>query len=206
MKAIKIDFDLLNEHFHQIEFDRENSYLKSYATFINYFASLPNEIKFENLIIGSHFVYGWMPTILKLQISDEKSILEILNKAKVGTTLDVNEISALKACVNNSLVGASKLLHFINPLEYAIWDSRINKYLTGRNHYGIDNVETYIDYLRELKVVEENPQFKELHNSVNQALQYKVSPKRAIELIMFEGYKFLPLRKDRFNRYLKEKK
>lgn len=186
MKTIKIDFYLLKEHFDQIEFDKENSYLKSYPTLINYFGKLPHDIQFENLIIGSHFVYGWMPTRLKLKLSDKKAILEILNKARAGAPISVHELSAIKTSINNSLVGASKLLHFINPHEYAIWDKKVNKYLTGRKYYGIDDIETYLDYLRELRVVENHKQFKKLHSSLNKALGYNVSCKRAIELIMFE--------------------
>jgi len=74
-----------------------------------------------------------MPKVRQLKNTPFEEIIAILNRAKIGEPLKVKELDALKACINNSLVGASKLLHFINPEQYAIWDSKIFKYVTGRS-------------------------------------------------------------------------
>ncbi|HRL70351.1 MAG TPA: hypothetical protein PLT79_01470, partial [Flavobacterium sp.] len=41
-------------------------------------------------------------------------------------------LEIVKKCINNSLVRISKLLHFINPSIYAIWVSRIFRYITRK--------------------------------------------------------------------------
>lgn len=111
----------------------------SYNEFIKYFDEINSEIKLHHLIISSHFVYGWMPTILKFKNTNIKEVLIYLNKARSNHLLSEKELLEIKACVNNSMVGTSKLLHFINPQIYAIWDSRVLRYINGNKYfYGID--------------------------------------------------------------------
>jgi hypothetical protein len=45
--------------------------------------------------------------------------------------------------INNSMVGVSKLLHFINPERYAIWDRRVASYPQRTYHWS----GAYLDYL-----------------------------------------------------------
>lgn len=70
-----------------------------------------------------------MPTILyfKFDKFNDKSnlILNYVSQAKGGILIKENEIAEFIPIINNSLVGTSKLLHFINPNDYAIWDSNI---------------------------------------------------------------------------------
>ena len=75
-----------------------------------------------------HMVYAWMPTML--EIGDQPSIRRqtipaYLKKAKEGLLLSEDELEDLKEFTNNSIVGASKLLHILNPAVYPIWDSRV---------------------------------------------------------------------------------
>ncbi len=40
----------------------KNSYIDSYPEFVKYFKQI-DTIGWHHMVIGSHFVYGWMPTI-----------------------------------------------------------------------------------------------------------------------------------------------
>ena len=60
---------------------KDHSYLESYPHFITYFKEIP-EIETKHLVIGSHFVYGWMPRVLTLKRSGDKQVLDLFNKAK----------------------------------------------------------------------------------------------------------------------------
>lgn len=112
------------------ESNKEN-YLVSYPHFLNYFKNLES-INLENLIIGISFTYSWMPTILKsIKLQNPDVIISILNNVKNGKQIEEDELLLLKTVFNNSLVGTSKLLHFINPNQYAIWDSRVFKFLNN---------------------------------------------------------------------------
>ena len=189
------------------EFDIENiaqSYLKSYPYFINYFGNIQNDkIEIDNLIIGIHFVYGWMPTIFELKNTNEKELFvatEILNKAKIGHLLTRNDYVTLKGLLNGSLVGTSKLLHFINPEKYAIWDSRVHNYMRKniksiRFSYDIGDISNYMSYLNYLTEVSNSDLFPKIYNPVNGKIlskfNYSISSFRVIELLMFINRKKL---------------
>jgi len=176
--------------------DETQSYLHSYPYFINYFANIQNhKIEIDNLVIGIHFVYGWMPTIFEFKNQEDFVVAtEILNKAKVGEPLKSKDYETLKRLLNGSLVGTSKLLHFINPEKYAIWDSRVHNYLrknieSHKFSYDIGDISNYERYLNYLSEVTNSVEFSEIYSLVNEKIEnkfkYKISSFRAIELLMF---------------------
>ena len=135
-----------------------------------------------------HFIYGWMPTILTLKMENIDQVLELLNDVKKGKMMNQLELEKLKTCINNSMVGLSKLLHFINPLNYAIWDSRIFRYITGKNSlYGIDKAEKYLAYNRLLGEFSAHYNYAQFHALVEKKLGYQVTPRRAMEIIIFQS-------------------
>lgn len=163
-----------------------DSYIDNYREFILYFKNI-EEITTHHLVIASHFVYGWMPTIIELDKSNMKDVLTYLNAAKSGQSLFENELTAVKNCINNSMVGASKLLHFINPEAYAIWDSRVYRYVTGKTTlYGIDKPRAYLQYLEIIRKISRQPDYHLLHNAIQRNFDYEITPMRAIEFVMFE--------------------
>lgn len=95
----------------------------------------------QEVLAASYAVYGWMPTILKkFEKIDVLSsfILQVkplpLAEATEAIRDEVtnNGGQALQA-LNNSVVGTSKLLHFVRPDLFPIWDSRIAKLFGFRN-------------------------------------------------------------------------
>jgi len=166
-----------------------NSYIEVYPEFLNYFNSLKT-IEKHHLIISSHFVYGWMPTIIKINTQNIVNLLVLLNRAKSGCILDLNELNTVKKSINNSMVGLSKLLHFINPNDYAIWDSRIYKYITGnKTTYGLNKAENYLSYLTKMKEIIGHKNYSSFHELVQKNVGYPITPMRAVEILMFEAHK-----------------
>jgi len=181
-----LTYDKLRRDVEKFTLAENDSYIETYPEFLRYFSSLET-IERHHLIISSHFVYGWMPTIIHLDIKDIDQILLLLNAVKSGQILNRGEIRRLKSCINNSMVGLSKLLHFINPTDYAIWDSRIFKYITEKkSQYGIDKPENYLAYLENLKAIIAHKDYGELHKLIEKQFEYAISPMRAIEILMFE--------------------
>jgi hypothetical protein len=172
------------------EICRSNSYILSYPHILSYFAER-RTLNESDLVRGAHMVYGWMPTILDLYLQppnpDLRRGAEFLNKAKTEGDLSNDDISELVRLVNNSLVGISKLLHFINPNQFAIWDSKIYSFVFEETPYNhrVNNIANYREYIDRLHDIEYKPGFGEFHRSVNGKVGYPVSPLRAIELIMF---------------------
>ena len=163
------------------------SYVKAYSHFIKFFEDL-DVIDQQSFVIGAHFAYGWMPTMVTLreQSNEFQDEIALLNRARNGEMLDADELYILRKSVNNSMVGASKLLHFINPHQYAIWDSRVNRCWTGgKPQYRIKWPSQYLRYLNNCKDITSNPEFKQINETVNTHMDDEVTPLRAIEWIAF---------------------
>jgi len=168
--------------------NRNDSFILSYRHILKYFSGL-KKISDDDLDRGAHMVYGWMPTILHLHPAEPcislKGGAEILTKAK-SETLTRDEIAYLKCLINNSVVGTSKLLHFVAPNHYAIWDSKVCSFVHGfNNRRRANNVERYLEYLELLKSLMKDSRFKSFHAVVNKECGYHVSALRALELRMF---------------------
>lgn len=167
-------------------------YIAAYPALRDYFNCL-KEIKADDVIRGAHMVYGWMPTVLSLNTSTpDEGRLEraatMLNSARRGIDLKMGDLAALAKLVNNSVVGASKLLHFAAPDFYAIWDSKVCRFVTGSDrtyHQQVNDVQKYMTYIERLKVLQKHRDFKGFHAKVNTKVKYEVSPLRALELVMF---------------------
>jgi len=168
---------------------RENSYILSYPHILRYFGSRETFTE-SDVIVGSHIVFGWISTILELRPAPTHSIAEaarVLDDLRRGTKPSEGEVLALARLVNNSVVAASKLLHFVAPDDFAIWDTNVCRYMfdRGRPDRRPSELRLYREYLDRLAAIKQEPEFAAFHASVNRKLGYEVSPLRAIELIMY---------------------
>lgn len=168
---------------------RELSYLKAYSHIVNHFKA---QAKFDEASIttAALLVYGWMPTIPVLNFSAVEKAWMALNRAKEteAERLQNEEIEAVMAFVNQSLVGTSKLLHFVNPEMYAIYDSRVVASAKAMHplQKGASKVDHYVNYLNQLEA-KKSELTAELVAQVKEKLQYEVSPLRILEMFYFFG-------------------
>ncbi|KKO73091.1 hypothetical protein [Kerstersia gyiorum] len=168
----------------------DDAYIVSYPYLLEYFSS-KKLFDAGDVVRGAHMVYGWMPTILELDKKQGNAGLNVaaqtLMKAKMGVVLDCKEIEGLALLVNNSIVGASKLLHFVAPTQYPIWDSKVYSFVHERRpyHYRVNSAEKYKKYVQLLKELAIKPEFHRFHGSVQNKLGYNVSSMRSLELVMF---------------------
>lgn len=162
------------------------SYHVAYPEFIRYFRDL-DKIDKHNVVIGAHFAYGWMPTIFDFRSNEFKKVIDILNSAREGNSLDSAELETLKQCFNRSLVGTSKILHFINPEKFAIWDSKICRYLFKQDSLGtkISKPAYYLDYIKFCDHITTMPAFAEIHEIMQSKIGSKVTKFRSIEMAMY---------------------
>ncbi len=165
---------------------KEEQYLTAYKEFINYFENL-DKLSEHHIIIGISFTYSWMPTILDFRSNKIIEATQILNYAKQGNRPSLTELDILKSCFNNSLVGSSKLLHFINPNKFAIWDSRVYRYLFNQtpHSYRVENNNTYLNYLYFCDHLINSSEINTLKKIVEEKVGYTMTKMRAIELIFF---------------------
>ena len=169
---------------------QDDSYILSYPHILAYFSG-KKTFDSADLVCGAHMVYGWMPTVLELYPETPNDDLAagatILTKAKDTGVLSDEEIASLASLVNHSLVGASKLLHFVAPDRFAIWDSKIYAFVFQKkpHNYRVNEVVNYRRYHSLLAGIRSDSRFDAFHESVNEKIGYEVSPLRAIELVMF---------------------
>lgn len=157
----------------------------SYKEFVDFF-KCDGEITKHKFIIGAYFTYGWMPTMLNLE-DDISAAVKVANKAKNGELISDEEMEALACAVNGSFVGASKLLHFINPHVYSIWDSRVYRYLYDEPpyQYRLESMKKYREYLGLVSDIEKDKRCQHLVKTVENKIRHSPSPKRVIELAMY---------------------
>lgn len=168
----------------------QESYHLSYAAFIKFFACKSNrDLSLNDIIIGMSFTYSWMPTMLTIEILDgqEALLVRVLNKVHVQKEyLDEDELELLKKVVNNSLVGSSKLLHFISPDMYPIIDSRVMDFLFGGSSYErLVEPKFYLDYISYMKNLSNHSVVTELTMKLNTILKSNLAPLRALEFCMY---------------------
>lgn len=105
----------------------ENWFKESYKVFI----STQSPIRKHDLIKLIAFAYSWMPTIPNLNNASEDiwaEILKYINQIQQGKDENLERLLLLLVpIINNSIVGTSKVLHFVSPHTIPIIDSRVIK-------------------------------------------------------------------------------
>jgi hypothetical protein len=109
----------------------------------------------KQLLAAAYAVYGWMPTILKkvgnlAPLSSfviELRGLSFFEALSIVEPASLLEKTSLFRTLNNSVVGTSKLLHFLLPDLFPIWDSRIAK-LFGFKHGSHNTASAYLSYFK----------------------------------------------------------
>ena len=185
----RVSFECLAGDEQQMKVSPEDTYLISYREFLAFFANLQT-ITRHDLVVGANMVYGWMPRILTFHGSDMEAAfadaVRILNRARGQSPVTSAEIGRLKGLIDNSVVATSKLLHFVNPNVYAIWDSRVCKYIHG-TAYQVGSIECYCEYLDICRQLVAHLGFPALHASINSKIGYDVSSYRAVEIVMYSA-------------------
>jgi hypothetical protein len=159
----------------------------SYKAFLAFFSE-KHTLTEHDLVIGAYFTYGWMPTILELR-GNLREIVDITNMVKQSREITDAQFRTVAFAINGSVVGASKLLHFINPCDHAIWDSRVYRYLHQQEpyQYRLEAPDGYWNYLKELDALAMDGRFAEAKKAVEGVTGYPVSNKRAAELVMYHN-------------------
>lgn len=184
---IKLERDQFFKDANDLNMDKGDSYLLAYPYFLAFFEP-KTTLTEQDLVIGIHFTYGWMPTIFKFEDTEKiPSALEILNRAKANKSIAVGDLHILKTLFKNSLVGTSKLLHFMNPQAFAIWDSRVFRYLTQQypTNEKMGNCVAYLEYLAFCKGLIVDSQFAACRLEVEKQVGYSMTEMRIVELVMF---------------------
>ena len=162
--------------------------IRVYPSFLKFFNDR-KVITRDDFVIAANFTYGWMPTILELNGTDQDwdTAATLLTTAKTTRITGIEDLRLLMRVVNNSLVGVSKILHFVNPTRHAIWDSRVYRYLTNEepHAYRVSNADYFLRYLAICDEIATWPGLPEAVIALSKTIAQDLTPLRAIELTMY---------------------
>lgn len=177
---------------------RSRTYLATYPSILA-IGNVNEQIGVDRLHQLSAMVYGWMPRIVRLDPEHMNATLNALQQAQVANHNDYNNVNIddIANCLH-SVVGASKLLHFVNPAIFPIWDSNIEQFRLGMEppYNQMSRVDNYLEYVGEVHEIRQENNFCNFYREFSRVLQnrlevnnieaYEVSEVRAIESAAFE--------------------
>jgi hypothetical protein len=199
INLIDIQPSITHIHGHLVPADlRAITYLATYDD-IRSLAIGPGVIGLGRFNQLAAMVYGWMPRIVRIDPAYVAPALATVAAAQHATraTAHAVPIDALANCLR-SLVGASKVLHFVNDTVFPIWDSKIETFRQGGVlPYGqMTHLENYLAYVTEVHNIRADPAFAAFFAGFTAAMNarltaigiplYAISEVRAIEAAAFE--------------------
>lgn len=174
-------------------------YLSTYPIYLEFFKHDRPLMK-NDLLAGAAFVYSWMPTTLKLTAHPDNilSALGLLKQMRAIKSENIDKVKSedikkISEVFNGSVIAASKLLHFLNPSIFPIYDTAVYGYINNKKKPGykvVNDSRKFCLYFRNAHEIVAEPRFiKEVYQPMNSAVEkiagYSISVIRAIELVMF---------------------
>lgn len=142
-------------------------------------------------------VYAWMPQTMSSRPSSILTPKEI-NAVRTSDSplFELVENIGLRARERedgHSWVGLSKVLHFLRPNCFAVWDSHVARSFGLKHSYQINSGNAYLDYVRSITDLQKHvaPQVAEIQSHVRRLAGYEIGPLRALELSLFVNGKDL---------------
>lgn len=170
VKVESLSIDFFNDLANKLDaLPTNNQLLTTYGPMLEF--AKRNKSKFdETTLIGlAHMAYGWMPTMIQ-NITVEQNFIAWKKQIDNGL-IGKSFLMEIMNLTNDSIVGASKLLHFLNPEMYPIYDSRVYKTISGKEKHNLSkDVENYICYTRKLRLLAKeskvNPTFSKIEKEL----------------------------------------
>jgi hypothetical protein len=145
---------------------------------------LAKEMGEDALSAIAHMAYGWMPTILKKFSDSQPGIVGPATESRSFEEASGLIQSLDDSPINNSWVGMSKVLHFMNPEFFPIWDSRVAKHF-GLKISQVNKKNHFIEYLTFVEKNRKSDAVKRVREAFVKEAGYEVTDVRACEFILF---------------------
>jgi hypothetical protein len=176
---------------------QEATYLRAYPSLLGTAKSSERGVT-ETFLLTAAFVHGWMPASLQLDPARLDAAAGAFDGARAeDAVFSEDTVAAVAGCLQ-SLVAASKVLHFANPLLYPTWDSRIEHFRRGAppSSYHMAQTGNYVTYVEEVERVKRQEGFLGFHHdycvNYQQRLRqlaippYPLTDMRVIEAAVYE--------------------
>ena len=167
--------------------DASEQYLRTYPQLLRSTALLAREMGEDALPAIAHMAYGWMPTILKKFRESKPDIVGPATRCRSFEDASALIQSLDDSPINNSWVGLSKVLHFVNPDFFPIWDSRVATHFSLKNAYQVNKKNHFLEYLSFIAKHRNNDAVKTVQEAFAKEAGYEVTEVRACEFILFSS-------------------
>lgn len=128
-------------------------HLATYDLFLKYFRdniAVPN-LSMSDAKLGVVLVYTWMqPAALNPDCWENHRLAEEVLAREKTSRLNVDDIEPLKQFVGGSLIATSKFLHFLNPDQYAMWDTNVARAAYRYSWQQCNRTDRYLQYLDDI--------------------------------------------------------
>ncbi len=202
------------------------TYRYTYDRYLQYFREKPSgeNLTEQDLYVGFGIAYSWMATIKQLdpRIKTVEAAVKALNQVRDLQPADLelgiigchnispHKIARVEMMIEpirqflGSVIGSSKLLHFVNPDVFPMWDSVIHRYCDQvEQKSASDSLHRYAEYTYNVHALINDDSFEgSIYEPLNNALarayqeaseQYRIPDKmgkvRSVEFLMFFGGK-----------------
>lgn len=171
--------------------NRAAYYIASYPALIEAAQILSAKPAQQTIYALYRLAYGWMPTTPRHTLPDAIKTNSIPSISAVRDAKTQKDALAIlldhpkHAPINNSWIGTSKRLHFVNPAVFPIWDSKIAGHYGMSAHSTYNSKRHYITYLQNVHELTTLPALAAFQSTLALTHKYKVTKIRAVELALF---------------------
>jgi hypothetical protein len=173
----------------QYSLKREKSYFEQYPALRYAAIEVMKSRDNRELLLLEMAVYAWMPQIIRCRptsVLDNKGLQELLS-GRIRDADALVQMCSMPLAKGHSWVALSKVLHFIEPESFAIWDSRVASCFGLKWSSQWNRLDVYTSYLRILThLANETPaEIAEIKAHVARVCGYEISTLRSLELMLF---------------------
>jgi len=148
-----------------VDGSKEATYLRTYPSLLTAAKSSEHGVV-ETFLMTAAFVHGWMPTSLHVEPKLLDEAARVFDQARAeGAEFSAAKISAVAGCLQ-SLVAATKVLHFANPYLYPTWDNEIEHFRRGLapSPYHMAQTANYVAYVEDIRKLKHEEGFLGFHH------------------------------------------
>jgi hypothetical protein len=174
------------------ELNTSNEYYSQHRALIGLASKLQDDPRHDGLVALACATYGWMPTILKSCEPAKFNLGAPITEIRAARTESVasellNAIDDV-APINKSWVGTSKLLHFLNPDVFPIFDRRVAERFRLKWPEQYNRKPIYLSYFGFVhsEVAKNHSWLSVVAERIELEHGYRPSKVRCLEIMLFE--------------------
>lgn len=170
-------------------------YYDSHRALLELGKQVQDDNKYDGARVLACAAYGWMPTILKSTCFTKFNCTNPLETIRQISSIDdgIEFLNSMdeSAPINNSWVGTSKFMHFLNSESFPIWDSKVAMNFGLSSHQQLNRKFSYLkyfDFVHE-ELAKDHRWIDSIAAVIEEKHHYTPSNVRCLEVMLFERMK-----------------